>query len=287
MEAFYHGNSTNRLTQPLISVQHTKLITKEDRPLGELHRDIVNKYPGHDLLTLTIRRNVLLVANPRLMADILVHRPYEFVKPSKIRHFLRYVLGAGLIIVEGDQHRFLRKNTMPAFGFRHIKNLYPMMWSKSAIFTKVLREEVARDETASEKGSGVVEISSWASKVTIDIISIAGLGRKLNSLEKKRDRLTDCYEELLDPSREKLIFSAACFGLGYPLVKHIPWKMNDTFKRITKSLDEVCSEMVRDKREAITKKGDDHFDILSLLIKSENFTDSELKDQLLTFLAAG
>ena len=31
----------------------------------------------------------------------------------------------------------------------------------------------------------------------------------------------------------------------------------------------------------------DHFDVLSLLIKSDNFTDNELKDQLLTFLAAG
>jgi cytochrome P450 len=45
--------------------------------------------------------------------------------------------------------------------------------------------------------------------------------------------------------------------------------------------------MIQEKRVAITEKEDDHFDVLSLLIKTNNFSDEALKDQLLTFLAAG
>ena len=66
-----------------------------------------------------------------------------------------------------------------------------------------------------------------------------------------------------------------------------PVKMNDLFVYLTSSLDKICRDLIKEKREAIARKGDDHFDILSLLIKSNNFDDEVLKDQLLTFLAAG
>jgi cytochrome P450 len=56
------------------------------------------------------------------------------------------VLGDGLIIVEGSQHKFLRKNTMPAFHFRHIRDLYPMMWAKSISLTSALQQGISGRE---------------------------------------------------------------------------------------------------------------------------------------------
>lgn len=190
-------------------------------------------------------------------------------------------------MVERDQHKFLRKNSMPAFHFRHIKELYPMIVGKAKILTKTLKYEIQGGENGDEKGSGVVELSTWASKVTFDIIGIAGLGRKFNVVEKATEPLQEIYEQLLQPSREKLVFSMMSLVFGYGFVKYLPLRMNNIFTRLTTSLDEICGVMIQEKREAITKKGDDHFDILSLLIKTNNFSDSELKDQLLTFLAAG
>lgn len=66
-----------------------------------------------------------------------------------------------------------------------------------------------------------------------------------------------------------------------------PWKMNNLFIYLTSSLDNICRDLIKEKRKAIIQNKDDHFDILSLLIKTENFDDEVLKDQLLTFLAAG
>ncbi|KAG6990200.1 Cytochrome P450 monooxygenase FUM15 [Fusarium oxysporum f. sp. conglutinans] len=45
--------------------------------------------------------------------------------------------------------------------------------------------------------------------------------------------------------------------------------------------------MLKEKKAAIMEKQDNHFDDLSLLIKSNNFSDEAIKDQLLTLLAAG
>ncbi|RKK92066.1 hypothetical protein BFJ70_g17786, partial [Fusarium oxysporum] len=219
--------------------------------------------------------------NPQLLADLLVYNCYNFAKPKRISSFLRHILGDGLIIVEGDQHKFLRRNMMPAFHFRHIKELYPMMWAKGEMLVKALNQDMAASR------SSVVELNGWATKVTLDIIGIAGLGHKFDAVEKRKDALADIYEQLLEPGREKLIFAMLSLAIGLPIVRLIPWKINGLFKYLTRSLNELCFSMLKEKKTAIMEKEDNHFDVLSLLIKSNNFSDEAIKDQLLTLLAAG
>ncbi|CAJ0546993.1 Ff.00g016200.m01.CDS01 [Fusarium sp. VM40] len=263
-----------------VSIAHRALAVK-DKPAGELFLELAERYPGEDLVMLNSLRDQVSLMNPQLLADLLVHNCYDFTKPKRISSFLRHILGDGLIIVEGDTHKFLRKNTTPAFHFRHIKELYPMMWTKGEILAKALKNDM------SASGTSVIELNGWASKVTLDIIGIAGLGRKLDTVEKKQDPLADIFEQLLEPSREKLIFSMLALAVGLKYVRLLPWKMNNVFNYLTGSLNDLCYPMIKEKKAAIIEKGDDHFDVLSLLIKTNNFSDEALKDQLLTFLAAG
>lgn len=256
-------------------------------PSGDLFLDLAKKYPGQDLVALDALGSQIWVAKPRLLADLLVHKCYEFSKPPRISAFLRRILGDGLITIEEDKHKFLRKSTMPAFHARHILDLYPMMWVKAGILSTALEREIANGATAESKGTAVLELTNWASKVTLDIIGIAGMGRALNVVEKASDPLQELYEELLEPDREKILFAVLSLGFGFPVVKMFPWKMNDLFIYLTTSLNKICRDLIGEKRKEIVEKEDDHFDILSLLIKSNNFDDEVLKDQLLTFLAAG
>jgi len=147
--------------------------------------------------------DTLLATGPEALKEVLLTRTYDFEKPARIRNFLRHVLGDGLIIVEGDQHRFQRKHVMPAFGFRQIKDLYPMMWRKAMKVCDVIADDAAQ----TMKGS--VEIGGYASKVTLDIIGIAGLGREFNTMKNSDDPLVKVYEFLLEPTFEKFIFFIA------------------------------------------------------------------------------
>ncbi|EWZ29180.1 cytochrome P450 [Fusarium oxysporum Fo47] len=263
-----------------LSAAHRALIVK-DKPAGELFLELGRQYPGEDLITLNSMRDQICIMNPQLLADLLVHNCYDFAKPTRIRSFLRHILGDGLIIVEGDQHKFLRKNTTPAFHFRHIKEFYPMMWAKGETLTRALNQDMTTSR------SSVIELNGWASKITLDIIGIAGLGRKFDTVERKKDPLADIYEQLFEPDREKLIFGMLSLAIGLPIIRLIPWKMNALFNYLTGSLNELCFPMIKEKKAAIMEKEDSHFDVLSLLIKSNNFSDEALKDQLLTFLATG
>ncbi|KAI0968932.1 cytochrome P450 [Xylaria arbuscula] len=267
----------------LISIAHRSLIVY-DRPPGDLFLDLIKKYPGQEILNLTAFDHQVLVTKPRMLADLLVNKPYEFIKPPKISGFLRHILGDGLIMVEGDQHKFLRKNTMPAFSFRNIKDLYPMMWEKSVLMSDVLKEAL---EIGEGKETNIIDLANWTSRVTLDIIGVAGMGREFNMLKKTEDPLLGIYEQLLEPAPEKLAFAMTSIWLGLPFVGLLPWKMNGLFKHLTTTLSDYCMPMLQEKKDAIFNSKDDHFDVLSLLIKSGNFTDPQLRDQLLTFLAAG
>lgn len=47
----------------------------------------------------------ILVTNPKAIGEVLVHRNYEFVKPSRLRKGLGRLLGVGILLAEGDEHK--------------------------------------------------------------------------------------------------------------------------------------------------------------------------------------
>ena len=65
---------------------------------------------------------------------------------------------------------------MPLFGFRQIKALYPLFWEKSVRLARALNQHVA-ENPESDGQTSVVDISQWSTKVTLDIIGLAAMGR--------------------------------------------------------------------------------------------------------------
>src|SRR5712664_3402378 len=83
----------------------------------------------------------VLVTTPKALAEVLVTKNYEFIKPSFFRHNLGRLLGVGILFAEGDEHKRQRRHLMPAFGFRHVKDLYPIFWSKGLEVTEAMTQE--------------------------------------------------------------------------------------------------------------------------------------------------
>ncbi|KAJ8131608.1 hypothetical protein O1611_g2017 [Lasiodiplodia mahajangana] len=255
-----------------------------DKPPGSLFMDLIKKYPDQDMLNLSAFDNQVLITKPRMLADLLVTKAYDFIKPPRPASVLQLILGDGLVMVEGDEHKILRKHSVPAFSFRHIKELYPMMWGKSVLMCDKLEAALQASESEDSK---IIDISSWISRVTLDIIGVAGVGREFDTLNDAEDPLLEIYLKALIPTPENLTFAAAAILFGVPFVKHIPSRVVRKFIGFAKSLRVICMSVVEEKKAAIANSKDDHFDLLSVLIKSGNFSDEQLRDQMLTFLAAG
>lgn len=251
---------------------------------ADLLLDISCSVPNDGLVALReLTSHRLLVTKPSVVAEVLGQKSYKFAKPENMRSFLRHIVGEGQIVLEGDRHKSMRKHALPAFSFRRIRNLYSLMWTSSLKFSATL------DQTNKEErdGQGVrVEISRWASRSTFSIILDAIFGQGFDALHSWEEILVKNYEAIFAAGTEMQIYIGLSAWFSFSSVCMLPWRMTRVFKETSTNLKEACLQLARNKRLAI-KQGGEHVDVLSLLIGLDVFSDDELADQLLTYLAAG
>ena len=47
----------------------------------------------------------LLICSPKALGEVLVKKNYEFVKPSRFRRVFSGLLGEGILLAEGEEHK--------------------------------------------------------------------------------------------------------------------------------------------------------------------------------------
>jgi cytochrome P450 len=139
------------------------------RPLSEKPFDWIKTIPNEGLIRIPgfLGKDYFMPTTPSILSELLVTKSYDFQKPDEGRDILRVILGDGLVVSEGDIHRFQRKNLNPMFSFRHIKDLYPLMWSKSVELVECVKAQIFNNGN-SEKGY-ILEVNEWTSRATLDI----------------------------------------------------------------------------------------------------------------------
>jgi len=233
------------------------------------------------------------VTSPEAHRDILTTKSYDFEKPLRVGRTLAQHLGLGLLFSTGDMHRFQRHTMLPAFAFRHIKDLYPIFWamSKEAIEciaseaqVKIGKSKVTNGlEMPISSDQSVIEVVKWWKRVTLDIIGLAGMGQDFQARKDEASPLYKAYREMSKMSWQ----SAVIFVLP-------EWAVNFVTARTTRLMDKAsevirsrCRDLIRIKHEKMEKNQLTEHDILSVAIQSGGFTQDQLLDQLMNFLVAG
>ena len=241
----------------------------------------------------TINRSYLLATNHQALLDIMSTNTYDFEKPERVRNFLARIIGFGLILSEGAAHKKQRKALNPAFNIKNIRALYRLMWEKTGQLLVELEKEAKANPmqgTNPEEG-GKIEMSVWGSRLTLDIIGPAAMGRDFRSMQNSENKIADSFLEILEPTKEKMAFLAMNFTLPQWVAQKVPWRLNNVIVNQTGFLRELCNGIVREKKAAIAASGltakELEDDILGTMMVGGDFSDDELVDQMLTFLAAG
>ena len=182
-----------------------------------------------------------------------------------------------------------RKNLMPAFQYRHVKDLYVIFWSKSREMVEAVTKTVKEKEPAQYVEDGpVVEMGSWASRASLDIIGLASMGQDFNSLQDPNTPLNRTYQTIFgsqpDPSALLLAISQL---LPTWILHRIPSKQNREIAAASVKIRSICGNLITSKKERMSAHKDSGVDILSVALQSGAFTDENLVDQMMTFLAAG
>ena len=140
---------------------------------------------------------------------------------------------------------------------------------------------------ASPDAESVVEIREWASRATLDIIGVAGMGKDFDSITNPANELNETYRKIFGKNRNAQIVQLLLNLLPPWLAASLPLKRNDEIGHAIRTIKTVAASLVAEKREKL-KSGEAHgTDILSVAMESGGFSDADLVNQLMTFLAAG
>ena len=178
---------------------------------------------------------------------------------------------------------------MPAFAFRHVKDLYPIFWSKSREMVKAIQSAVQADREQAESDSKQVppiEFGQWASRATLDIIGLAGMGQDFHAIQNPNAELAAVYRSIFQPNKQARILGIMTFFLPIWIIRNIPVKRNDEVRTAISTIRRVCRQLIERKKEKLAQKEADK-DIISVALESGGFSDDNLIDQCMTFLAAG
>lgn len=234
----------------------------------------------------------LLITSPKALAEVLTTKNYDFEKPHAIRFFLGRILGIGLFFAEGDEHKAQRRKLMPAFAFRHVKDLYSTFWAKSQELVQGMTDVILSGKgdaisDTPEDGTVVVEVGAWASRATLDIIGVAGLGHDFGALQDPNNKLSRTYNTVFQPNRQTLILGLLNLVLPTWILDKIPLKRNNDIRHATGVIRDTCRALIQEKKLKLARKEQTDVDILSVALESGGFTDENLVDQMMTFLLAG
>ncbi|KAG4436975.1 hypothetical protein IFR05_007545 [Cadophora sp. M221] len=256
---------------------------------GEPYRRWISEVPNQGLIRFRVLFNQerIFLTSTEALREVLVTNSYDFIKPEQASFAFRKMLGDGILVANGASHKRQRKILMPAFAFRHIKDLYPVFWEKATKSTDALSATLQKPDIPGEKPSNVQNTYDWASRVTLDIIGVAGMGFEFNSIENPQGELYATYHDLF--MTEPPLFRWINIGVSIPFKYIFPVikRVFPNLKGSVRAIRGIAYDLIRHKQSLAEKGQHMGLDIISVAMESGDLTDDELANQIMTFLAAG
>jgi cytochrome P450 len=237
----------------------------------------------------------VLVTTTKGVQEIFNLRPYEFPKPSFVKTLLRGVIGEGLVVADGEQHKSQKKALQPAFKTSRIKNLRPLFELKALDLVNTIRSDIS-SQPKDLRGS-VVDLSDYLRRATLDIIGMAGLGLDFDCLRNPENELATTYCHVFLPSRAMQLYRALTILIPRWILDHLPLKRNRELKDAVAVVRQYAGDVIERRQNSlnankkhVVNAGNhiDTSDIIGSLMTTGHMTDTEeLITQSMTFLGAG
>jgi cytochrome P450 len=262
--------------------------------------DFVAELPGHDdLICARTPAKLLLVRNPHYAHQILVSNQDNYAKSAEY-DLLAVALGRGLVTnLNDDSWRAHRRLLQPVFGKRHVDGFARPMTDAVA---------AASERWQRDHPDGELDIAAEMSGLTLDIIGRTMFGTELTG--NTAAQIRDAFARLRRFSGVGVITGAA-----YParMIANILWRFGpdrhaaqdprlvirvlrwvtrvlerDTYRGLV-LIENLVERQIAAYHDEPAKRQDT---LLALLVEStdpdtgDRFTDAEVRDELITFLAA-
>ncbi|KAI0633801.1 cytochrome P450 [Trametes polyzona] len=239
--------------------------------------------------------------DPRAIQHVLTHAD-DFPKPPEANVLLRMLLGRGILTAYGDEHKFQRRILNPAFGPAQIRNLTSIFVDKSVELRNIWQDMAKR-------GSAKIDVAQYLSRMTLDVIGLAGFGYHFNALnaEGSSNELSNAFRQIFTTAPS---FSSVgpLLRAMFPIFRVFSNRRVQTVNNSAQVFQSVGARLVAERKAAILhaaseknlqgieRKDLQGRDLLTLLMKANmakdipeelRLSDADVINQIPTFLLAG
>ncbi|MEW6495058.1 MAG: cytochrome P450 [Cyanobacteriota bacterium] len=229
-----------------------------------------------DIFTVSIAQvpgSTVFVSNPQAMQEILSPDTKKFDAPGEENKIFSLLLGDhSVMLVSGDRHRRERQLLVPPFHGERMRTYGQLICN--------ITEQVTNQWTLGKPFSVRSPMQTISLRVILQAVFGLHEGPRYQQLEQL---LSSVLDAIGSPIRSSMLFFPV---LQQDLGSWSPW---GRFVRQRQQIDELIYAEIRDRRQ---QPDPSRTDILSLLMSAhdeagESMTDVELRDELMTLLAAG
>ncbi|KZT18662.1 cytochrome P450 [Neolentinus lepideus HHB14362 ss-1] len=242
----------------------------------------------------------LVTLDTKAIHHILSHS-YDYPKPERGRRVLSRIFGAGLLVVEGEEHKRQKRIMNPAFGPIHLREMTSIFFDKAIQLRDIWLSQIP---TSGEPAQ--LDALSWLSRMTLDVIGLAGFGYNFEALntDQRPNELNQAFATIFQSQQNSNAMSILLMSTG--LLWILPTERSRRIKEARKTMDRIGKQLLEEKKKAVResmatdgkveKKAFDGQDLLSLLVKAnmaedipenQRLTDDQVLAQVPTFMIAG
>ncbi|KAK3354034.1 cytochrome P450 [Lasiosphaeria hispida] len=238
--------------------------------------------------------DAVLVTSLAAHKEILRDKAYSFQKPAFFTRLVSDIVGFGLVFAEGEEHKKQRRVLAGLFSPSNLRALVPVFRDKARHLSYLLDQIIETED-------GVVELVSLYSKIMLDIMGVFALGVELDNLRSANTSnasFDECYHELFEPDGLGQLLMAIN---GIVPIRWLPVEANRRFIQANKTVRSQLTGIIQDrirtvgaaKAAGMDGGPDEGNDLLTFMVAekyyadSDRWTEDDIMNQILTFLAAG
>lgn len=277
---------------------------------GVMHKQWKEEY-GPTYVVPVLFGNLRLTTTDPVALNYILNHDDQIPKPGITRTFLGNMLGNGVLVAQGADHRRQRRVLNPSFSPQSIRDCEPVFFDKAEelkdVLLALLDDPTGAAPTPAQpcdvvQGGRKVDVMKFLGMCTIDVIGLAGFNYDFHALSEPKNELAEAFRNMFTAGQSTTPLSL--IQALVPYADRLPTKRMRATWASRATTDRIGRRLIAEKKRAIAathttglEKGDDiGKDLLSNCLRAnmaadlkpeQRLSDDEVLAQITTFMLAG
>ncbi|KAK1594138.1 cytochrome P450 [Colletotrichum navitas] len=256
-------------------------------------------------------RERVFITSPEAAREFLTVAPYKFVKPELQSILSELISGRGLLTLEGEEHKQVRKRLNPAFNQANLRAWFPTLWKTAIKALNTIPLYTVVDNNLAPAGSPKASFASATSiqipiaAASIDMIGHFGYNVEFDTIKimassklqsdarhskDKRRRFGRAFLHMFKTTRHGQLTLELASIIGPKIALKIPLRAVRTIKSIMGLFYDMMREIVEEHERAEgegEKQAQGPTDILTHAVRSGVLSHADLIEEGVHMISGG